>query len=101
MSKIVFFDDVVQFIDEEINVTYVDFDYGNTLLPETPIKVRQINRERNYVSRSCEQPQGIPSNDQHICFVDERYSSIIFLNPYNLWNIVRAACKSLNHTNDA
>ena len=99
-KKTVSFDDVVHFIGEENIVTYVDFDCGITFLPETPTKIRQINRERNYISRSCEKPQCIPSNDQHICFVDERHSSNNFLNPYNLWNMAPAAFISLNHIND-
>ena len=94
------FDDVVHFIDEENMVTYVDFDCAITFLPETPTKIRQINRERNYLSRSCEKPRSIPSNDQHTCSVDEQHISNVFLNPYNLWDIVPAALMSLIHTND-
>ena len=89
VKKTVSFDDVVHFIDEENIVTFVDFDCGFTFFPETPTKIRQNNRERNYISRSCEKPQYIPSNDQHICSIDEQHSSDIFLNAYN----------SLNHTN--
>ena len=81
-------------------VTYVDLDCGITFFPETPTKIRQIKRERKYKSRSCEKPQCFPSNDQHTCFVDEQHSSNIFLNPYNLWDMVPAALLSLNHTND-
>ena len=77
-------------------VTDVDFDCGITFFPETPTKDRQINRERNYICRSCKKPQYLPSNDQHTCFVDEQPSSNIFLKPYNLW----AALMSLSHTND-
>ena len=65
-------------------VTFVDFDCGITFFPETPTKIKQIKREWNYLFRSCEKPQSIPSNDQHTCFVDEQHSSNIFLNPYNL-----------------
>ena len=81
-------------------VTYVDFDCGITFLPGTPTKIRQINRERNYISRSCEKPQCLPSNDQHACSVDEQHSSIIFLNPYSLWDMVPAVLMPLNLTND-
>ena len=98
--KTVLFDDVEHFIDEDNMVSYVDFDCGITFFPETPAKIRQINRERNYISRSCEKPQYIPSSDQHTCSVDEQHSSNIFLNPYNLWDVVPAALMSLNHTND-
>ena len=91
VKKTVSFDDVVHFIDEENMVTYVDFDCGFTFFPETPTKIRQINRGRNYNCISCEKPHCIPSNDQHTCFVDEQHSSNIFLNPYNFWNMVPAA----------
>ena len=100
VRKTVSFDDVVHFIDEENIVTYVDFDCGITLFPETPTKIGQINREPNYISRSCEKPQCIPSNVQHICSVDEQHSSNFLLSPYNLWNMAPAAFISLNHTND-
>ena len=92
---------MVHFIDDENIVTYVDFDYGFTFYPETPkTKITQINRERNYISRTCEKPKCIHSNDQHNCFIDEKHSSNNFLNPYNLWDMVPAALMSLNHTND-
>ena len=100
VKKTVSCDDIVHFIDEENIVTYVDFDCGITFLPETPTKIRQINRERNYISRSCEKPQCIPSNDQHTCVVDAQHSSNIFLNPYKLWDMVPAGPMSLSHTND-
>ena len=100
VKKTVSFDDVVHFIDEENIVTYVvDFDWGITFLPETPTKIRQMNRERNYIYRSCEKPQCIPSNDQHVCPVDEQHSSNIFLTPYILWDMSPAALTSLNHNN--
>ena len=71
VKKTVSFDGVVHFIDEENMVSYVDFDFGITFLPETPTKIRQINRERNYLSRSCEKPQYNPSNEQRTSSVDE------------------------------
>ena len=61
VKKTVSLDDVVHFIDEENLVTYVDFDCGVTFLPETPTKIRQINRERNYFSRSCQKPSALPA----------------------------------------
>ena len=100
VKKSVSFDDVVHFIDEENMVTYVDFDCGITFFPKTPTKISQINRERNYISKSCEKPQCIPSNDQQRCFVDEQHSSNISLNPQNLWVKVPATLLSLYHTND-
>ena len=100
LKKTVLFDDVVHFIDEENMVTYVDFDCGITFFPGTHTKIRQINRKRNYISRSCQKPQCIPSNDQHTGFV-EQHSCNICLNPYNLSDIVSATLMSLSHTNDA
>ena len=99
VKKTVFYD-VVHFIDEENMVTYADFDCFFTFLPETPTKTRQINRERNYISRTCEKPQSTPSSDQHTCCVDEQHISNIFLNPYNLWDMVLAALITLNRTNE-
>ena len=100
VKKTMSFDDLVHFIDEENTVTYVDFNCGITFFRETPTKIRQINRERNYISRSFEKPQCIPSNDQHTSSVDEQHSSNIFLSPYKLWDMVPAALMPLNHTND-
>ena len=100
VKKTVSFDDVVHFIDKENIVTYVDFDCGITFLAETPTKIRQINRERNYICRCCEKPQCIPSNDQHVCLVDEQHSSKIYLTPYIVWDMSSAALTSLNHSND-
>ena len=99
-KKTVSFDDIVHFIDDENIVTYKDFDCGITFYHETPTKIREINRERNNISRSCEKSKCIPSNDRHNCFIDEQHNSNIFLNPYNLWDMVPAALMSLNHTND-
>ena len=58
------------------------------------------NRKRIYIYRSCEKPKCIPSNDQQHCSSDEQHSCKIFLNPYNLWDMVPAALMSLNHTID-
>ena len=100
VKKSVSFDDVVHFNDAETMVTYVDFDCGITFFPGTPTKIRRNIRERIYISRSCEKPQCIPSNDQHACSVDEQHSCNIFLSPYNLWDTVPASFMSFNHTND-
>ena len=100
VKKTVSFDDVVHFIDEENMVSYVVFDCDITFLPETPTKIRQFNRERNYISRSCEKPQCIPSKNQHTYSVDEQNSSNIFRNPYNSWDMVPAVLMSLSHNND-
>ena len=99
-KKTVSFDDIVHFIDKEDFVPYDDFDCGVTFYPETPTKIKEINRERNYISRSFEKSKCIPSNDRHNCSIDEQHNSTIFLNPYNLWDMVPAALISLNHTND-
>ena len=53
LKKTVSFDDVVHFIDEENMVTYVDFNCGLLFFPKNPTKFRKINREQNYLSRSC------------------------------------------------
>ena len=79
-KKTVSVDDIVLFIDEENIVNYVHFGCGVTFYPETPSKIRQINRERIYISRSCDKRKCIPSNDQHNCFFDKQHSSAIFLN---------------------
>ena len=100
VKKTISFDDILHFIDEENIVTYVECDCGITFIHETPTKIRQINRKRNYISRSCEKHQCIRSNDQHICSADEQHSSNNFLNPHILWNMASAAFISLNHTND-
>ena len=90
----------VHFLDEEDIVTYEDFDCGFTFNPESPTKIRQTNRERNYISRSCEKSICIPSNNRHNCFIDEQHNSNIFPNPYNLCGMVPAALMPLSHNND-
>ena len=77
-KKTVPFDDIVHFIDEENNVTYVDFDCGITFYTETSAKIRQINRERNYISRSYEKPKYIPGNNQHNCSLMSSVALISF-----------------------
>ena len=99
-KKTVSFDVFVHFIDEENIVTYKDFDCGITFYHETRTKISEINRERNNISRFCEKSKRIPSNDQHNSFIDEQHNFDIFLNAYNLWDVVPAALMSLNHTND-
>ena len=81
-------------------MTYIVFYCGLTFYPEPPTKNRQIKRERNYTSRSCRKLSCIPSNHQHKCSTDKQHSSNIFLDPYNLGDLVPAALMSLNHTND-
>ena len=86
-KKIVSFDDIVHLIDEENILTYVDFRCGITFYPESPTKVRQINRERNYISRFCEKPKCIPSNDQQNSSIDEQHTTNNYLNRkiYKTW----------------
>ena len=79
---------------------YLDFECGITFYPETPTNIRQINRERNYFSRSFEKRKCIPNNDQHNGFIDEQHSSNIFLSPYNICDMVSTALISINQTND-
>ena len=99
-KKIVSFDDLVHFIDEENSVTYVDSDCGFTFYPETPTKIGQINRERSYISRCFEKPKCTSSNGQLHCSIDEQHGSNIFRKPYDFWDRVPPALMSLNHTND-
>ena len=73
------FDDILLFIDENI-VTYVYFDCGITFYPETPTKFRQIYRERNYFSRSCEKLKCIPTSDKKTVSL---MSSITLFQQYN------------------
>ena len=84
----------------EGHVTAEDFDCSFTFYPGTPTKTKEINRERNYISRSCEKSKCIASNDRYNCFIGEQHNSNIFLNPYRLWDMVPAALMSLNHTNN-
>ena len=100
-KKTVSFDDIVHFIDNKNIVIYVDFDSGIVLYPEARIKVGQINREQKFFSRSCEEPKCVPTDDQPNSPIDEEHASIIFLNPWNLWNKEPAGFKSLNYTNDS
>ena len=90
----------MHFIGEEDIVTCEDSDCDITFYPEIPTKIREIKRERNYTSRSCEKSKRTPSNDRHNCFIDEQHNSNIFMNPYSLWDMVPAAFISLSHTND-
>ena len=99
-KKTVSFDDIVNFIDEENIVNYVDFDCGNTFYPQIATKIRHIYRHWIYFYRSCEKPKCIPSNDQHNCSIDKQHTSNIVLNPYNLWDMVPAVLMSLNLSND-
>ena len=99
-KKTVSFEDIVHFIEEQDIETYEDFDCGITFYPATPTKIRQNNRERNYISSSRENSKCLPSNDRHNCLFDEQHNSSIFLNPHNLWDMVPADLMSLSHTND-
>ena len=98
-KKVVSFDNIVHFVDEENIVTYVDLDYGIHFDSEAASNNERINRERKDISRSCEIPNYIPSNDQRNSSFDEQYT-YDFLSPYNLWDMDPAAVMSLNHTND-
>ena len=61
VRKTVSFDDVVHFIDKENVVTYINFDCSITFLPETPTKIRQINRERNTYPDPVKNPIAFPA----------------------------------------
>ena len=85
-KKNVSFKDIVHFIREENIVIYVDFDCGIISYTGTPTKIRQINRERNYISRTSEKPEFLPSKNQYNCSFNEQHSSYISLKPYNFWD---------------
>ena len=74
------FDHIGSFIDEENIVTYIDFDCGITFYPETPTKIRQINREPNYISRYCKKPKCIPGNNQITVLLMSSIALISFRN---------------------
>ena len=59
-NKTVSFDDIVHLIEEEYIVTYEVFDCDFTFNPGTPTKIKLINRERNYISSSCENSISFP-----------------------------------------
>ena len=99
-TKTFSFDEIVHFSDEENIVTYVDFDCGFPCIPETCTKIGPNNRERNYISRSCEKPEFSPSDDQRNCSIDEQHTSNIVLNQHTSSERVPAALVSLSHTND-
>ena len=99
-KKTVPFDDMVQFIDEEKIVTHAIFDCSMTFYPEAPTKIGQINRERNFFSRSCVISKCIPSQYEQFCSIVEQHTSIIFLNPYNLWDVDPVTFMTLNHTTE-
>ena len=45
-------------------------------------------------------PSSFPVTIGLTVFFDEQHNSNIFLNPYNLWDMIPADIMSLNHTND-
>ena len=71
-----------------------------TLYPEALREVGHLTRDWKNISRSCEKPKCIPSNDQHICSIDEPLTSIIFLKAFSLWDLDPPAFMSINHTTD-
>ena len=87
-------------IDEENIVFYVDFDCGITFYPEIPTKFRQINHQRIYFSKSGGKPKCFPNNGQHNCAIAKQHTSNILVNPYHLGEMVPAALKLRNYTND-
>ena len=99
-QKTVSFDHMVHIIDEQNIVTKVDFDCGATFCREAITKNGQINRQRKHISRPCEKSECIPINDQHKCSMDKEHTSLIFLNPCNLWDMDPAAVMPLKHTTD-
>ena len=94
------FDDIVHSTVEENIVTYVDFDGGITFYPETPTK-NQTDQPRTELHFQIRWKFQVHSQQRSTYyFVDEQHSFKVFLKPYNLWDRVPAALKSINHTND-
>ena len=103
VEKTVSFDDAVHFIDEENMVTYVDFDCGITLLPETPTKIRHATANRITFPDPVKNPNAIPAMINIPVLLMSSIpliTSKICLNPYKLLDMVPAALMSLSHTND-
>ena len=96
-----FCDHIVSFNDQENIVTYVDFDCRITFHSEFPTSIGQTNGELKNFSRYCKKPKCIRNNDEHNCSFDEKNTSNIFLNPYNLSDMDSAVFRSLNHINDS
>ena len=99
-TRTVYFDDMVQFSDEEKLVNNMFFYCGMTFYPETPTNFGQINRERRNSSRSCAKPKYFSNIDHHNCLVDEEHTSNISLNPYKLWDVDPGNRMALNHIID-
>ena len=59
-KKTVSFDDTAHHIDEENIMSCVDFDNVITFYHVTPLHNRQISREQNCISRSCDKPSALP-----------------------------------------
>ena len=78
---------------------YVHSDCGIAFYIEARTEVGYINWERKSISRSCQNPKCIPSNDQRNCSIDQQLTTNIFLNSYNFWGLASAASLSFNHTN--
>ena len=59
-KKTVSFNDTAHHIDEENIMSCVDFDNVITFYHVTPLHNRQISREQNCISRSCDKPSALP-----------------------------------------
>ena len=70
----IFFDDIVHFIDEENIVTYVDFDCCNTFCPKAASKIWHINRERKNICGSYKTPICISIKDLNSCSIVEEHT---------------------------
>ena len=100
VKKTVSFDDVLHFIDKENMVTYADFDCGITF--SLKLLQKSDRSTENGITIPCpvKNPNAFPATINIPVLFDEQHSSITFLNPYNLWDMVPAAPMSLSHTND-
>ena len=56
LKKMVSFDDIVHFMDEENIVTYVDFDCGITFYPEAPLKLCRTTKNGKTFPDPVEKP---------------------------------------------
>ena len=85
-------------MDEENIVATVDFDCGTFLCPQGPTKVKHSNGKKKQRSTSRENPEFIPNNDQHTCFLGKEQAFSFFVDPYKFWDMDPAATLTRNQT---
>ena len=95
-KKTVSFDDIVHFIDEENIVRHMMILI--VLLLSTlklPQKTDRSTEKGSTIPDPVKNPRAFPVTIN----ITEQHKSIIFLNPYNLWDMVPTALMSLKYTN--